>query len=466
MGVGCVSTAWYADDADRLFNGALGVLRRSLGGIVSGAMVRPLSVLALCAVSLGTVVAQTRLDLDQALRLARENNGTIRAAWLDIEGARSRVRQNRAAFFPTITPDAGYRYQRQESFTGLRSTFKSDDAFAGIAASWRLLDSGQRQLGLAGSGASLTAQELSSLQTLRTTLTEVHVRYFEVLRARKLVEVSKSTVARAQEVLKQVQARIRVKDMAEKEELQAKADVLNAEVSLLSSQNRVETAEADLKAIIGWDSSQDLPDLADVPDFPAEGQMETLDALVAFGLENRPDLKSREASLKSLGYSLKRSQLEAGPTYTVDANFERRFGPSPTETSNLTAMVSMPLFDGNRSREAANEIRLNVMATESELKQLRRDAQASIESTYKTLTQNRQRLRAAKLAFDAAKLNYEAAEGAFSKGAADLIAVITAQVSLVTAESNLVEASYDTYIADVRIKLVSGKQVPGEQDLR
>ena len=47
-------------------------------------------------------------------------------------------------------------------------------------------------------------------------------------------------------------------------------------------------------------------------------------------------------------------------------------------------------------------------------------------------------------------------------GASELIELLTAQVSLVTAESNYVEARYDTLISRVRLKLATGRPLPGE----
>ena len=63
---------------------------------------------------------------------------------------------------------------------------------------------------------------------------------------------------------------------------------------------------------------------------------------------------------------------------------------------------------------------------------------------------------------EAAQLNYEAATESQKEGINDLIAVLTAQVSLVTAESNYIEATFDYYVSDVNLRLVTGKPMPGE----
>lgn len=405
--------------------------------------------------------AQDSLSLEEALKLARAQNGTIQAAALDVQAARSRLNQARAGFLPTVTPDAGYTYRKQDVQTGLRSTFKTDDFTTGIQANWRLLDAGQRQFGFLSSRSNLRAQELNSLRTLRATLVRVHEAYFEVLRSRKLREVADSTVKRAQTTLDQVVRRIQVRDLAEKEELQARADLLNAEVNLLNAENGVNNAEASLRALIAWPEDRTLPALEDVSN-PSAAEPEPLGKTLADGLAERPDLQARALQIEAADYGFKRALREAGVTWTVDANYEKRFGPTVQQTTNLTAVVSVPLYDGNRSKEAARELRLSRDASERDLEQARRDAGAEIESAYKAYTQAVRRLKASQLAFQAAKLNYEAADGSFRKGASDLLAVLTAQVSLVTAESNHIEAIYDTYVSEIRLRLATGKPIPGE----
>ena len=127
-------------------------------------------------------------------------------------------------------------------------------------------------------------------------------------------------------------------------------------------------------------------------------------------------------------------------------------------------MVSLPLFDGGRSRAAAQEARLAVDATKESLNQSERDALAEIESAYSEMSQNAQRVAAAKAALEAAKVNYEAAVEAQRAGAAgtNVVTVQTAQLSLVTAESNFVEALYDALISDVRLRVATGQAIPGE----
>jgi len=126
--------------------------------------------------------------------------------------------------------------------------------------------------------------------------------------------------------------------------------------------------------------------------------------------------------------------------------------------------VTYPLFDGGRLREIAREQKLNLQAAQATLVQSERLAQAEIESVYAEHVQNIERVQASKLALEAAQVNYDAAIAAQKEGANDVIEVLTAQVSLVTAESNYIEATYDYYVTEANLRLVTGRPIPGETE--
>src|SRR5689334_6688982 len=112
----------------------------------------PVVCLALCLSSLG--LAQN-LTLDEALRLARLNNGDIRAAALDVQAANARVKQARSAFFPTITPFVEYNNRKSTTDTSLGNVISKFDGWTtGIDATWNILDAGQKDFTLRGAQRS------------------------------------------------------------------------------------------------------------------------------------------------------------------------------------------------------------------------------------------------------------------------------------------------------------------------
>lgn len=409
--------------------------------------------------------AQTSvLTIDEALKLAKDRNGTIRAAAYAVETARSRVRQSFGAFLPTLTPTYRYSDQRQESSTGGTGAFSSKTSRTEVEAAWTILDSGQRLFAYNGNRRDQEAEILSLIQTLRETLFNVHQQYLEALRAAELMKIADAQVERAQKILDQTKAQVELKVAPKKDILQAEADLLNAKFQQLTARNRSKTTTATLRATIGWDASQPFPELQAFAGDRFETQLPPLEQLLREGVEARADLESQRKRLEAQRFDVQAAERRALVNWSLDASYTKGWAPTGYNNRLLSFNVSLPLFDGSQTRESARQAKLGVEAGEARLTQAERTARSEIESEYLTVVSDSQKVEAAKLALRAAQLNYKAAQESFAAGAegTSIVVVLTAQVSLVTAESNYVEAVYDYAISDVRLRLLTGKPVPGE----
>lgn len=425
-----------------------------------------LFVLALAAVS-GGVFAQDApktLTLTEALRLAKEKNGTIRAAVAEIEAARAREKQSFASFFPTLTPSFNYTngVSEQNSSQFGKVISRNDRGQTQVDGNIRLIDGGQRGLTYRAAQRQTLATEDTLKQTLRQTLFTVLQQYYETLRAQELQKVADAQVLRTDKILDQTVAQIDVGATARKDRLQARADALNARVSAISARSRTATNASSLKATLGLSAADPLAPLEPVDPNAALSEPTDLAAALTEGLAKRPDIASRRKSIDSQRLSLKRLELEAGATFSLDGNASYIVTPDKAFTRNLTFSISYPLFDGGLRREQVREQRAQITSAEASLAQFEQSARSEIESAFIETVQNQRRLEAAKLALEAAQLNYAAAVGSKDAGASTLIDVLTAQVSLVTAESNYVEAIFDELIAELRLKLATGRELPGE----
>ncbi|MBS1726817.1 MAG: TolC family protein [Armatimonadetes bacterium] len=424
---------------------------------------RKLSICGIVAVFAGQCFAQ-KLTMDDAIRLAKQNNGTLKAAMEDLVASKARKTQANSSFLPTLTPSVTYTNSLREipsaSFGNTTSSY--DQTTTQAALSWRVLDAGQRLASLRAARESVSAQTASTEETLRQIIFNVVSQFLETLRAQELEKVSDAQLARANKVLDQTKARVTLGDAAQREILQAEADALNAKVNSITSRNRTSTNAATLKSIIGAQNDYANPDLEPVTFAEQNDLPGSMSDAVDVGLKTRPDLISQRKSVSSQVQSLRGTEIDAGVTWTLDLSYNRQFSPAASSNRNTTFLLSYPLFDGGKSKAMVQEGRARVESAKARLGQAEKDARSEIEATYLTYHQNEQALESADLALKAARLNFDAAEGSQKAGASSLIDVITAQVSLVTAESNYIEATYDLLISQLKLRLVTGLPMPGE----
>lgn len=425
---------------------------------------RPLALAALIAVP-GASTAADALSLVEALNLAKQNNGTIRAAQFDIEAARFGVAAARGSFLPSVTPNFSYTTTQLDQHTGRSLSSNSTGSELDVTATWRLLDSGSRRESLFAARTSLNATEASARQTLRQTLFSVTQTYYDVVRSQELIRVQLSQVERAQTLLERTLAEIEVKRLPGKDRFQPQADLLNARVSLLNAESRNRSSVANLKALIGVDPATTgtlnleqvkSADLADLDQPIATYQKEALEA--------RPDLRAQRARLESLESNVRVAKLNAGINWRVDATYARSFARDVSDRSQLGLVASIPLFDGGISKSNVNERRSVLRSGTEEFRQAERAVLSEVESAYYEYNQSELRVEAANAALVAARTNYDSVSAARAEGAANLVDVVVASTTLTTAEVNQVEALYDALIAEARWRLVTGRPLLGEEN--
>jgi outer membrane protein len=426
---------------------------------------RRLAVLALAAAALP---APAQLTLTEALATARANNGTVRAAFLAHQAAQADTKAAFAAFLPTLTPSLRQENGRLENHTGLgRGGTTIDTTDASVVAKWLLLDSGSRATSYRRAQISRDQAEYEALNTLRSVLFQVHQAFFDALRAQELLAVQSASVQRAKEILDRATLSEEVGAGARKDILQARADYLNAQVNEIAARNQVNTARSTLRGLIAY-TGPALPELVKPEWAPAQApeggdQTAQLEALVEQALRDRADLQAGRARNQLAEQSVRAARIDSGIDFSLSAQYNKSFSESVFDRSGLVLQASFPLYDGSQSRE---RLRSAVLGREAQLEvyaQAERNARSEVESVYKEFLQNSLRVPAAREALAAAKQNYEAATEARKEGAGELIEELTAQLSLATAESNYVQAVYDLLVSDVRLRLVTGQALPGEE---
>lgn len=421
----------------------------------------------MCAVVLAaTVWAQDSVQVPQpltlkdAIRIALQKHPSVAIAKNQLEQARARRQQAEARYFPTISPSATYvNQQTRTALPGFGTRVGSiDETRTDISLRQTIFDSGQREISAAQARRSVESAEQAYRDAVQQKVLSVTTAYYELLRRMALQKVAEANVQRAQQTVDVVKAQVEVGVAAQKDVLQAEAELANAQVSLIQSRNQVRLAEASLRNELGI--GQDVPlQVAEVGDREAE-QLPPLGSLEAYLQEafaQRPDYQRQRISSEIQRLSLRLAQIQSGIQIQSDFVYGRRIDPDPGDTRSFTISASYPLFDGGAARAAVRESRAGYDSALQQIEQLKLTVRLDVEQAYLTRAEAQERLNAARKALEAAQVNYQAALESRKEGVSSLIEVINAQVALVNAETNYVQAIYDLLVADARLQRAVGK---------
>lgn len=401
------------------------------------------------------------LTLKDAIRIALQKHPSVAIAKNQLEQAKARRQQAEARYFPTISPSATYvNQQTRTALPGFGTRVGSiDETRTDVSLRQTIFDSGQREISAAQARRSVESAEQAYRDAVQQKVLSVTTAYYELLRRMALQKVAEANVQRAQQTVDVVKAQVEVGVAAQKDVLQAEAELANAQVSLIQSRNQVRLAEASLRNELGI--GQDVPlQVAEVGDREAE-QLPPLGSLEAYLQEafaQRPDYQRQRISSEIQRLSLRLAQIQSGIQIQSDFVYGRRIDPDPGDTRSFTISASYPLFDGGAARAAVRESRAGYDSALQQIEQLKLTVRLDVEQAYLTRAEAQERLNAARKALEAAQVNYQAALESRKEGVSSLIEVINAQVALVNAETNYVQAIYDLLVADARLQRAVGKE--------
>jgi len=334
-------------------------------------------------------------------------------------------------------------------FSSTGTTFST-----GITLSQNLFDSGRTRESVRQSRANERIS-LGNLGTTRINLAySVAQRFFEQLRQTTLVAQRGKQLVVASQSLAQIQAQITAGTSPRSDLLSAQVNVSQARFDLTTARNALRVAQVDLRQSLGLDDGPplDLQDaLAPSPDLPAR------DELLRIARARRPDLASASAQIAQTQSQLAAARIEAQPS--VSANLNLNLDPRHSRNRNLSvgASLSIPVFDAGGRRASVRAAGDELEAARLRLIQLRKSADAQVQSAAINVSGQVARLEVARELVASAQNNLDVARGRYSAGVGIVLDITTAQSQLFQAQTSLTGAQFDLQVGLANLDLSTGR---------
>jgi len=460
---------------------------------------RPVITKAVTALMLVLMVAATgaarEMSLDDCIELALKNRSSIIAARGAEQLAAAGQRTALGAFLPRASASYGYTKGKETGIDRMRALFTGEKDtiltyivdgdtakdFASIptgyetndeqdigpsksltvSASLAVLDVGN-WFGYAEARANREAARLDVINSEQDLIYAVKVSYYAYLAAVENVDVQQQAVARSEEQLKLIQSRYELGSAALSDVLKQKVQFGNDKLAFLRANNSVVTTKADLSYTIGLDPNEEAEFSTSYSVRAFEG---TLDDAVTFGLGNEPGLLSVQKSLDAAKSGVKAGLSGYLPTVSLFANYNIFEGtqayPETFDYSSNTLTygfrVSFNIFDGffrESSVTGAKVARNNAMAALSDTRNL---VTRNVKTAYFEIDQQREVKQVAKENVDAATEDLKITQEKYNLGAATILDLLDAQVSVKQAQVALIQADFDLNLAIAKLEDATGR---------
>jgi outer membrane protein TolC len=427
----------------------------------------------------GVSFSQESITLDDAIKIALENNKKLQNAIYDVQKADASVDEAFGYALPRVDLSANYtRYIEPMKFyisgglfpspdgkpsPGRFITASSDNAIdARIDVSQTIFNSAVFR-SISASDNYSDAARLGLDVTVDEIVFNVKNAYYMVLLQKESYDLVKSSKHNAEERYNDIKALYEEGLVQEYDKIRSEVQVQNFVPQLISAENDYESAKNNLKILLGMDPEAKIALGDSLSSFSNKYDSEfNIDEVEGKILTSNPQLSALLMQQEVNKDFVAVYESEYLPTISAFGSYSI-FGQSndfnfPTaNTSTVGLRLSMNLFSGLQTSAKVEKAELDMKKTKTQaelvklnLKAAVKDLVQRINSAQKQLEANQQNISQAERGYDIAKIRY-------NEGLGSLLEINDSDLALRTAQINNLRTKYQLLLSYAQLDQLLGK---------
>lgn len=402
------------------------------------------------------------LTLRQAEAVALRRHPRVGVARSVAEAAGEVPSELRSAYFPIVgasVTGAGAMNNSRIGAGGLNNPLVYDRLGAGVTVSQLVTDFNRTGNLVQSAKLHAKAEQIA----VETTKAEVAVRvdraFYSVLRAESLLKVARQTVAARRLVADQAETLAKNKLKSELDASFARVNLADSELFLVSAENQLEAARADLRAELGVPATEkfQLVDEPLPPELPASS-----DELVKQALDARPELNTLKLEVSS---AEKFAQAERALLFPAISTVFTA-GAIPARQHQLDDRwvaaglnLSLPVFNGGAIAARRKEAQYRVVTARERLRDMEDRIGRDVRVAWLDARTAFDRLDLTKQMLKQANLAYQLAQSRYGLGLGSMVELSQAQLSQTAAEIAGVSARYEYQLRRALLDYAAGAKL-------
>ena len=331
---------------------------------------------------------------------------------------------------------------------------------ASLTTSLMLFDGFGNIFNMAMSNATVSSYRNKVSQQELNTAYNVKSQYFNLLQAQATFKITQKALERTQELMKIAQTKYELGSASRSDVLKAKVSLSQAQLDMLTSENRVSKAQANLNYAIGEPVDQEIR----VEDVEISGADYSLADVSTRALSSNPSHLSAQDDLRAAKHGLRSALSNYLPTLSLSAS-KYWIGPelgemsdwwSKNYTTTIGGQLSFNIFDRFMTKRQNDYARANLHSAEYGVSDSKRAVELEAREAYLNLQETVKARELSDEELASAQEDYKLAQEKYTLGAATILDILDAEVSLRTAESHQVDSKYNYLLAVARLKTVMG----------
>ncbi len=406
---------------------------------------------------------QEPLTLDDCVVRALANNPIISRAERQIKQSELQRRQAGSALLPTISLTGAFsRYTSvspqwllnpatNQIVEGSTAALTSMSYYSGVNVSQALFNRSVMALYTQALAGEQTAKAGADMQ-LQQVVLQVHQAYYMLLRSQRNLEVARTDADYNRGLLHQVETMYELGNRARVDVLRQQSALAQARQRLISAENGVAKARAELNYVMGAPPTQPIEVVDDLAYVPQEVSLE---ASIGAALGAHPTLRQATLGVTSAEAGLAAVAAARYPSMGLSGNYAWR-GDSYLDfadafSSDYTWSVGVSfylnIFDGLRTRLNLQRARVDLMGAERDREAAELSVSREVHRSLLDLQEAEQVLLTARYAVELAREALRLSGERYRIGSGTLLEVNASQFDMINAQYQEVQALFNLKVA-------------------
>lgn len=410
------------------------------------------------------------LTPEEVVEIALKNNYAITISRDEAEIARNNYTLGNAGFLPSFNLNAGgntsinnFKQTLSSGSVTERTAVNSNSLTASAVLSWTVFD-GFRMFAAYDRLQALSEMgELALKVQIETTISEVLLAYYDVVRQKQEKKANDNSIQLYKERLQLADHKYKLGLTSKIDYLQAKVDLNALQSASITQQIAIENSKANLNVLLGrkTDVGFDVLDTIIVdPALALEEIKETAqkqNTLLKFNERNI--LVNKRMVQEFNGSMYPRLSLNAGYNYSRSASEAGLLALNRSNGPTVGFTATWNLFNGRILNSQIRNARVQMQIAEVQLEQSRLNLESAIFQSWNNTVLAFEVLKLEEDNILLAKENVAIAMERYKIGNGTSIELMTAQQSYDIAQTRLVAARYNAISAEINLKRLKGDYV-------
>ncbi len=417
------------------------------------------------------------LDLATALKIAHDNNPTIKIAELEIQRVDYSKKEALGNLLPSLSASGQYTNNI------MKSVMFMPESFSQMMGGQKYMEIGYKNSYTGTVSAALPLVNFSLWEQIKSKQCEIDLileqaraskidmtkqvkdAYFAVLLAKNSLKVLERSINNAKETLKTTEAGFEQGVVSEYDLIRAKVQVNNLNPSYIAAKNGLELAILQLKMILSLPQEQEIVFLENLEDF-SDRIVSLTDAESERAVNNNSELRQLDLNIMSLQHSLKMVNSQHLPSlsafgqyaYQTQAEDFRFSEYNWVGSAAVGLQLSIPIFNGRTVVNKAKQLKISLQELQLQKQYASDGIDLQIQAAINNMKAAQEQLSVNKDAISQAERGYEIAKVRYQTGSGTILELNDSELSMTQANLNYQQSLYDFLTAQTNLEKVLGRE--------